>query len=337
VTSFGLPDVVNNHFFGKLFDTETGFTVLDHVHYDPDVLKFDTDVECQLDYVDLLDPARYNVGPGAAFSNETCWGFNQVNELWWSTERRTFVDYRSLIPNYEDAAAQWGRLEFFKANITRVDDIVTVETLDPFGSGAVVPHGIAVSDVITVSFRGAAETEYNLQQIDVTATSTTEFEYSITTQPDSPATGNPEIVLGAMDIFQWVKSPVRPQDWEVYVETLNDPELPNGVPLNVDDPSYVQLIETNEFRQNQDVFFFWIRNSSGTNPDKKFTPLQIAERLALPTALNVPWFAPVDADNMLIFTDGEKVEDGYAFEVLIDRRNLETHVEWVLVSENILF
>jgi hypothetical protein len=329
----GLIEIDKTKYFGKLFDTETGFTLISHVHFDPQLDKFDTGATRWIDFVQYTDPARYTDGPKETFSNELSWGQQQVGKLWWNTQRRLYVDYRSLIPDYEDMAKQWGRLLFFKANIIRTDEIVTIETLDPFGSGNVVNHGIPIGEEIKVTIRNADQNEYNLSEINVTSTNPSEFEFVIESRPDSPATGNPEIVLGAIDIFEWVESPVPPEEWETFLADRNDPDGPTGTVPNPEDPSFVTKTFIDDAGRTRTRFYFWIRNNSGINPLKDLTAEEIARRISNPTARNIPWFSPVDKNHMLIFTDGEKVQDGFGFEISIDQRNLETHYEWVLVSE----
>ena len=331
----GLPDVANNRFFVKLFDTDTvsgtDTTVLTHFHYDPELGKFENEANCQIDFEQILDPARYNNGPKATFSNNLLWGAEQVGLYWWDINRRQYVDYRSLIPDYERAAVEWGKLLFFKANITRTDEIVTVETLDPFGSGVPTVHGLTTGDEVSIT--GAKETDYNVTDIEITVTSPTEFEFEIATQPDSPATGDPRVTVGAIDIYEWVESSVPPEEWADFVESQNNPDATGGVVLEVDDPSFVTIDRVVFGGVTETRFYFWVRNNSGLNPGKKFTAVESENRITNPTGLGIPWFAIVDVDHMIVFTDGEKVRDGFAIEVITDRRELETHLEWVLVSE----
>lgn len=160
-----------------------------------------------------------------------------------------------------------------------------------------------------------------------------QFTFEIDTQPASPATGNPKVTVGRVDIYQWVKSSVPPEDWNEFVSGITDPDATTGEVLNVDNPSYVQRQRQTANGRLEDVFYFWVKNSTGVNPGKIFRPSEISRRIGNPRNFGIPWFAPVDRDHMVVFTNGFEVQDSYAMEVSIDQRELETHVAWVLISE----
>jgi hypothetical protein len=334
----GLIDVDQYAYYAKLYDVPNNINVLNHVQYDPQLEKFDTGATCFLDYRVDNDPARYNAGPSASFSNDRCWGVSQVGSLWWNPLRKFFIPYRDLLPEYEDAAKFWGDLLYYKSTIERPDDddrtvLTTYDYLD-ITRTTPVPHGVTVGDTIVVTIRKANQSEYNLTNVEVIATSSTELEFEIESNPDTPATGDPEVVVGHIDIYEWVESPVLPSEWEEYVEGLSDPNHANGTPLDVDDPSFVELTTRTTGGAQTTLYYFWVLNSSGDNTKgKDLTASQISSRIADPVANQVPWFAPVDADNMIIFTDGEKVLDNYGLEILIDQRFLQTHGAFVLFTQ----
>ncbi|RKZ85740.1 MAG: hypothetical protein DRQ39_06720 [Gammaproteobacteria bacterium] len=321
-----------------MYDVANNINILNHVQYDPQLEKFDTGSTCWLDYRVENDPARYNAGPSASFSNDRCWRDFQVGELWWNPTRKLFIPYRDLLPEYEDAAKFWGDLLYYKSTIERPDDddrtvITTYDYMD-ITRTTPVPHGVTIGDTILVSIRKCSQDEYNLDNIEVTATSTTELEFEIDSSPDTPATGDPEVVFGHIDIYEWVASPVLPSEWEEYVEGLNDPNHPNGTPYNPDNPSFVEITSLTAGNASVTTYYFWVLNSTGDNPKgKDLTASQISSRIADPVANQVPWFAPVDANNMIIYTNGEKVQDNYGLEVLIDRRFLQTHGAFVLFTQ----
>lgn len=332
VTPAGIPDVERTRFYSKLFDLDNGFTVLRHFHFDPELDRFEPEAFAQIDYRTFYDPARYTNGPGRATSNELAWGEEHVNQYWWDTRRFKLLDYRNAnIPSSEKAQF-WGKLLYYNANITRVDEIATVQTLDPV-TGHVVPHNLTDGDRIEI--RGADQEEYN-RKLEVVVTSPSEFQFEVDAETVTPATGQIRVQVGFIDILQWVKSPVPPADWAEYLETLDETDLetPTGI---VDDPlntSYVEQTEFNPQGRPSTVFYFWIRSNAVQNPIKDFSADETSRRLSDPTARNIPWFAPLSQTEMVMFTDGERVRDNYAIELIQDQRELETHIEWALLSEN---
>ena len=420
-----LIDVENHRFYAKLFDTEANITILDHIHYDPQVGRFDTGATCLVNFTTPNDPARYNRGPDAAFADDRCWRDPQVGQTWWRQDRAEYIPYRDLLPEYEDAAKFWGKLLFYKARVERPGSTVlnqtqanfttfaggtgyaatdlitmsdsTVVRVNTVSSGVItefqietqgdttnligtvltqastsgsgtgftltleatnigneidevvittfdfldidrttpVPHGVTIGETKIISLRKADQTEYNLTNVEVTAISSTQLSFEIATNPSSPATGDPEAVFGHIDIYEWVESPVIPEEWEEFAAGLNDPTAPNGAPLNIEGtPSYTEITVLDDQGQPSTLYYFWVLNSSGTNgKGNALTSAQISSRIGNPTVNQIPWFAPVDANNMVIFTDGERVLDPYALEVIIDQRNLQTHHAFVLYSQ----
>lgn len=332
----GNVDLDNYRYHAQLYNVTNGYTILRHVHYDPEQGKFEPEAYRQIDYETTYDPARYNNGERAEYSNDLIWGEEQVGQLWWSIFTREFVDYKSLLPDYDLAATEWGKLKYFRANITRVDDVAIVETLDPY-TRQPVPHGL--SPINVVSIIDAKETDYNVDNVAITVISPTKFEFEITTAPETPATGDIKVIVGFIHVYEWVKSPVPPQEWETYVAGLTGPDTPSGEVFdsNSDNPSYVRIDTLDNNGNTVSNYYFWVRNNKATNPRKDYTTFDITQRLANPTLLGIPWFAPIDKNHMAIYTDGEKVLNDYAIDLLIDGRKHNTHVEWVLLSENDIF
>ncbi len=342
----GLVDVDGYRYYAKLYDNENNLTILDHVQFDPQLEKFDTSSTCLIDYFTVNDPARYNNGPDAAFADDRCWRDPQVGQLWWKPERKHYLDYRGLLPEYEDAAKFWGDLLFYKSDISRTDDVVTITLysfLDITRTGTPInlttELGLVDGDEVVVSIRKTDQSEYNLtnQTVTVVSATTGVISFEIDTNPDD-ATGDPEVVFGHIDIYEWVESPVLPSEWEDFVAGLNDPAHPNGTVLNPDDPSYVEIDERNSQNQVVVKYYFWVLNSTGNNGrGKAQSAATISSRVADPTLNQIPWFAPVDESHMVIFTNGEAVLDSYAIEVSIDQRFNQTNNAFVLFSQGARF
>ncbi len=194
------------------------------------------------------------------------------------------------------------------------------------------------TDYIGVSFTLAAGVGDDLLALvgispGLYQTDPTQFTFIIEELPPETITGDVKIEIGAVDLYEWVSSPVPPESYSEYISTLTAPDAPTGTPLNVDDASYVERKSINDVGVETSTYYFWVKDNSGANSAKNFTTSVIARRLASPVSQGVPWSAPMDSDHMVIYTGGNKVIDGYAVEVLIDRRELDTHAQWVLVSE----
>jgi len=325
----GLPDVDHTKFYLTMFDIESGETINRNFHYDPLLERFEPTARSQIDYVAYYDPARYTNGPGRIYSNELAWGEEQVGQLWWATATRKYVDYHGLSPDYELVSREWGKLLYFRATLTRDANIVRVITKNPY-TGDPDQHGLSTGDTVTIT--GANEHDYNGKFV-VTVVNPFQFTYRIDATPITPATGLIQVIVGRIDVYEWVKSPVLPRKWESYVSSLRTPGSPTGTVINADDASYVEQVESLSDGRQVTYYYFWVLNNTGLNPVKDMSTFEVIQRLLNPTISGISWFAPINSQYMLVFTDGEKVLDGYALEVILDQRRLDQHQEWVLISE----
>lgn len=320
----GLPDVNGNNFFLKLFDTVGDFTLLRHYLYDPQQGKFDPTIYGMVDFENFYDPARYNMGQAQEKNDLNVWGAERVGTIWWNTKRRKFNDYRADMPNYERTAANWGTLLSVGVDeMTRVGNTVTVTTSEP--------HNLQTDDRVTIS--GADQEGYNLVDVLVTVTGTTTFEYSVTELPDTPATGTIRVTIGAIELYEWIESPVRPSEWADYVAGQSNPSI-TGTVLNPENPSYTRILSTNSRGRQVSTYYFWVKNNTIIQTGRDMSLYDMARRVQNPTTFLIPWFAPIDSTSMVVYTDGEQVQDGYGIEIITDNRNQDTHVEWVVISEN---
>ena len=165
----------------------------------------------------------------------------------------------------------------------------------------------------------------------------TKFEYEINGEPESPARGTPLVRIGFIDVYEWVKSPVPPEDWEQYTASLTAPDAPTGTVLNPEDPSYVSVDTVLPSGGTETSYYFWVQNNTGRNIAKDYTTEEVRQRLEIPSTLGIPWFSPMDANHMLVFAANRRIVDGNAIEVIFDDRREDTHYEWQLVAEGSLF
>lgn len=340
-SSYELPitgttfDYDKNKLYVKLFDTETNFTASRLFHYDPqsDYRLSDPEAVTQLDFIDQIDPARYTDGEYASYS-KSMWGRENVGKLWWDHSRLTYVDYRSLLPDYTKVAREWAKLSYFKASVVRNEEYVTVSTFDPY-TGEPTNHNLLDGDVVVIS--GADQDDYNIE-VAVTVVDEMNFEFVIQTLSETPGTGNIFVKTGFVDVYEWIESPVPPSGWASYIaEFENDISAPTGTPILGDDTSYVIDVQPNEMGVATEYYYFWVKDNNGTNSKKTMPTAQIAHRLEYPTINNSPWFAVVDREHLITFVNGVSVQNNYALEIFHDNRVLDHHTEWLLISEGDTF
>lgn len=315
----------------NLFDTATNITALRLFNYNPAQGYFDPEVMRQIEYVSSYDPARYTDGTGSEYSDGLQWGPDQVGFYWWDQTRLEYMDYLSLAPDYKAVARDWGRTKYYRATIIPDAQIGRVETIDPY-QDVVVPHGLTSGSQIEVI--GAFPVEYN-GFYTVTVTSPTQFEIVINDALDVPASGDVRITTSFYDIYEWVESTVKPSGWIKQLRTTyNLAGSRTGLPINGDQTSYVSRVFVDSNGKPREYYYFWIISNTGDNPKKDLRADQVVSRLRSPTQNNIAWFGVIDENHMITFVNGERVHDGYAIELVRDDTLLDTHTEWLLISEN---
>lgn len=337
ITAENVIDYSKYKYRANLFDTNSNLVSSDTFVYDPANGFYEPLAYAQIDYLSFYDPARYAFGDKAAYSNDLYWGPQQVGQQWFTSNVVAYLDYTRLIPDYDSLRKFWGKQLYFNGDISRSGNLVTITTRD-FLTGEVVPHGTPIGGENLIRISGADQTDYNQNEQYVTAISTTQYQYKTNQVPDSPATGNIRIDVSWIWVYEWVESPVPPEQWTSYTAGITTANAPGGVPMYYGHPtkktSYTRIDDLDQNGNSRTRYYFWVRNNPGPSPlGRQFSSLEIENRLSDPTGEGLPWIAPVDAQTLLLFLADQTLTNTSALEVSVDGRSEDTHVEWALITE----
>lgn len=151
----------------------------------------------------------------------------------------------------------------------------------------------------------------------------------------------------SIDVYEWVRSPVPPLDWEQHVlDNLAKPKesfdyKPSGEAHQKDatNPPYVQEIVRNQITGDEEmVYYFWVKNSSSL-PNVLFrnlTVFQIANQMLNPTNEGLLWFAAINEHELIIsgvqpfLTQNNSV---LQINYNVTRNENSTHREWILTRD----
>ena len=325
--SYTMPTVGSKTVMSAImYDGDTRSPISRLFEFDPanDVMKNDPDALSVIDHIIKSDPAQYNMGDGAAYSNGSVWNDEQVGRYWWDTTRAKYMNYRGHLPDYNKAGRDWGVLKYFTGAITRTDATVTVTTYDPH-TGQLGDHGLSTGDTIKIS--GADQTDYNVE-VAVTVTGNNTFTFQTNGVPNTPATGDIRVQVGFIDMYEWVKSPVPPTAWADYVKNINS-DTSNGDAST----SYVEIISYDANNKKHTDYYFWVKNNTGINATKSLNYKEVVDKLAYAHS-NASWISNADTNTLLIHMGGVIIEDGYVLELCQDDSNFPMHTDWALISEN---
>lgn len=150
-----------------------------------------------------------------------------------------------------------------------------------------------------------------------------------------------------IDIYEWTRSTVAPAFWAAEVEknrkvTVDANETkPTGSVKDIEtSPSWVERSEFNKaLGRNELVYYFWVKNSA-TLPfraDRSLTGTQIAALIQDPTAADIPWFAIVDTNKVIVGGAKQYVNDHSSSLKITWKKSKNdglVHKQWKLLRED---
>jgi hypothetical protein len=141
----------------------------------------------------------------------------------------------------------------------------------------------------------------------------------------------------SVDVYEWVKSNVSPQQYITLV-TSNTVGY-TGTVYNSETPSYVELTEyDSSFGKDITYYYFWVSGLTTVPnvPFRKNSVSDVAVLLQNPTAQDVPWFAPIMQDGMLVSGLMPYLNDtSTVLKVQIHTATLDAgHDQWMLMRPN---
>ena len=146
-----------------------------------------------------------------------------------------------------------------------------------------------------------------------------------------------------IDIYEWVKSPVPPQEWEKYVENRNsqfDFETGGTVKdINSDfGPSWVEKKETDIYGNTKIYYYFWVKNKISV-PNIDFREISIAEIEGIiknPTTYGLSWLSPISGNAMIVAnSNSQLIDDESVLQInfRISEYDSPIHYQWSLLRE----
>jgi hypothetical protein len=148
-----------------------------------------------------------------------------------------------------------------------------------------------------------------------------------------------------IDIYEWTRSTVTPSLWANEVEkqrkaTLeNDQTKPTGVVKNVDTASWVERQEfNNTLGRNETIYYFWVKNAASLpfRPDRNLTAVQIAALIQDPNTADIPWFAIIDTNKVIVGGAKSYVNDHSSSLKITWKKSKNdglVHKQWKLLRE----
>lgn len=147
-----------------------------------------------------------------------------------------------------------------------------------------------------------------------------------------------------IDIYEWTKSSVLPDEWEAAVNSGVDQYgvVASGEVYKVYVPSadeylyyYTQENEWNdELSTYESVYYFWVKNKTTISSDfRRLTTSDIASIIADPAANGLVWFAPISSTVLILANAGLFVNDTSSVLQITMRPEKLSHASWLAIAE----
>ena len=149
----------------------------------------------------------------------------------------------------------------------------------------------------------------------------------------------------SIDIYEWTKSPVTPDQYESAVQavTVIDGVTLSGVPYTTigafGEINYY-WVENVEFDlaagQEVTFYYFWVKLKTTTpGPDRRFSTIQLSTLILDPASFDVDWVAACNSNAFLSTNLDQYMADGNSvLQINFANTEVDHHKEFILLSEN---
>jgi hypothetical protein len=150
----------------------------------------------------------------------------------------------------------------------------------------------------------------------------------------------------SIDVYEWIKSPVPPEEWEQLVESRT---MVYGHPAsgeayaviqNITDEPYYYYSQLEQWNSNlghyDDVYYFWVKNKTSiTNKTKDLPVSQITKIINDPTATGIGWCAFVDGYSVILSNVRPYLNDTSSILQIDMFAPGQTHSNWTCITAGI--
>jgi hypothetical protein len=144
-----------------------------------------------------------------------------------------------------------------------------------------------------------------------------------------------------IDIYEWVRSPVAPSQWNQYVSNITRQNPSRKLSGQVIDTSrgWVERIEWDpEVQKNNSFYYFWIKDvvNVPTGVGRKLSSVQVANIIQDPIANDIPYVAVIDANKIIVGGIKQYLNDTdtvLKFNWVEDTNDTLHHKQWMIIRE----
>lgn len=148
--------------------------------------------------------------------------------------------------------------------------------------------------------------------------------------------------ISSIDVYEWTKSPVPPQEYAEKVGELFEGNYLEGeaykVIYGIDTYYYYSSnVELNPITKTYDTFYyFWVKNKLNVPslPNRSISITEIAGIINNPTSRGIRWCAPISESELIVANIEDIINENSAIQVNLNLTGNSDHLEWFTLREN---
>jgi hypothetical protein len=170
------------------------------------------------------------------------------------------------------------------------------------------------------------------------------YDYEIGSRDYRARTWGEPFPGSSIDIYEWTKSSVIPDEWENLVKNGTDQfgQIATGEAFRVYDKNsdsyfYYYSEETewdNNLGRYNTHYYFWVKNKTTIpNSSRMLTVSEISNIVRYPTTNGISWFAPIDPNTIILENAASLISDSDAVLQIKMKPEKPTHHSWTAIAE----
>jgi len=146
----------------------------------------------------------------------------------------------------------------------------------------------------------------------------------------------------SIDVYEWVKSPVQPSEWDNYVNSQDSTNKSSStyLPSGTANQEYWSSIQEYDYSiaDYKTYYYFWVKDSIYVpEVSTRYKSIsEIANVIKDPTALNIPWFAAINSNKFIVSGLVDLIDENTSvLQLKYKVKDTEgvKHSQWLLMKE----
>lgn len=146
-----------------------------------------------------------------------------------------------------------------------------------------------------------------------------------------------------INVYEWVKSPVPPYDWDDYVSSFKTQNKKSSDFTPSGTANQQNWVVSDEYdtttKEYKKVYYFWVKDIVSTpDTNRNRSVAELSRLISNPLEIGSPWFAPINANSFIINGIADLItDDKFILDISYSINDVEQskHIQWQLCKEGL--